>query len=215
MEALRKIRLAATLLAFSLGLALFGGDASTSSSKGAELTAFYDSLPVETKWLSGAKVDWRSGDPLPGDKPGKTHCSAFAAAACERLGVYLLRPPEHPQNGLANAQYDWLLSKGAERGWRRLSSMEEAQKAASDGLLVVAVLKNPEPSKPGHIALVRPGAKRKAELEKDGPDVIQAGGTNYKSTTLKNGFRRHPGAFEAREILFFSHEIEKPPLKGP
>jgi hypothetical protein len=65
MEALRKIRLAATLLAFSLGLALFGGDASTSSSKGAELTAFYDSLPVETKWLSGAKVDWRSGDPLP------------------------------------------------------------------------------------------------------------------------------------------------------
>ena len=27
--------------------------------------------------------------------PGHTHCSAFTAAAAMRLGIYLLRPPEH------------------------------------------------------------------------------------------------------------------------
>ena len=26
-----------------------------------------------------------------------THCSAFVASVCERLGIYVLRPPEHSQ----------------------------------------------------------------------------------------------------------------------
>jgi hypothetical protein len=65
-------------------------------------------------------VDWQTG--LPDGKTehfeGKhTHCSAFVASAAKQLGVYILRPPEHGQILLANAQYDRLAAAGQASGW--------------------------------------------------------------------------------------------------
>src|SRR5882762_4929626 len=128
--------------------------------QGEKLIAYLDSLKVEEYWLSGAIVDWRTG--LPTGQPIKdegkhTHCSQFAAAACERLGVYLLRPPEHGAVLLANAQFDWLPEKGREAGWSAVSDGVAAQDLANRGSVVVAIYKNHDPKKSGHIAIVRPG----------------------------------------------------------
>jgi len=82
---------------------------------GAQLASIIDALDVEHHWPVGKHVSWETGVPdgRPESAVGKhTHCSAFAAAAARRLGIYLLRPPEHPQLLLANAQYDWLASQG-------------------------------------------------------------------------------------------------------
>src|SRR5271170_6379122 len=83
-----------------------------------------DSMGVESKWIAGEHVYWESGLPtgVPETSPGKhTHCSAFVAAAAKKLGVYILRPPEHGQKLLANAQNEWLAGEGSARGWRKLA----------------------------------------------------------------------------------------------
>jgi len=89
---------------------------------GMRLAASLDGMNVETLWQHGYHVDWRTGvaegarETAPGSH---THCSVFAAAVADRLGIYLLRPPEHGQNFLANAQERWLNSPAA-TGWTRL-----------------------------------------------------------------------------------------------
>src|ERR1700733_12148006 len=80
-----------------------------------------DSMGVETKWIAGVHIDWKTGLPdgasekLPGHH---THCSAFVAAVTERLGIYILRPPQHGQVLLANAQNKWLPPRGRAGGRR-------------------------------------------------------------------------------------------------
>jgi len=195
--------------------------------KGQELSKFFDGLQVDKKWLpSVAKIDWQTGElntkkdepatdpkdknqqPAPAiDKKLHTHCSSFVAATCARLGIYILRPPEHSTVLLSNAQYDWLLEKGSEKGWNQVLLPTEAQELSNQGNLVVAVWKNPDMQKPGHIAIVRPCAKNDSQIATEGPDIIQAGIKNYVNTTLKEGFKSHKGAFENSEILFFSNEI--------
>lgn len=177
-----------------------------------QLVKVFESMHVEEHWIAGAIVDWRTGDPTgkPITDDGKhTHCSQFAAALCEHLGVYLLRPPEHSAVLLANAQYDWLPGKGLEAGWLPVANGAAAQDLANRGVLVVAVYKNGDPKKSGHIAIVRPGQKTAAELAEEGPDVIQAGGHNYNRTSLKRGFANHPTAFRNGEITFYSHAVER------
>ena len=52
------------------------------------------------------------------------------------------------------------------------------------------------------------GAGVQADLKSfaaEGPDVIQAGGTNFNSTNLKRGFANHPQAFPNGEIRFYTH----------
>ncbi len=176
------------------------------------LGKFYDSLRVEELWIAGAIVDWRTG--LPTGKEIKddgkhTHCSQFAASACERLGVYLLRPPEHSVVLLANAQYDWLAEKGREQGWVPVATGVEAQDRANRGEVVVAVYKNRDPKKSGHIVLIRPGTRTEEEIVRQGPDIIQAGGTNYRLGNLKKGFGNHRKAFANGEIKFYAHPVVK------
>jgi hypothetical protein len=184
------------------------------SAEGERIVRFLDSMHVEEHWLSGAIVEWRTGEPTgkPITDGGKhTHCSQFAAAACERLGIYILRPPDHSAVRLANAQYDWLPSdEGKAKGWSAVQDGTAAQELANRGTLVVAVYKNHDPEKSGHIAIIRPSAKSDHEIKTEGPQVTQAGGTNMASGTLKHGFGNHPGAFKNREILFFSHAITFP-----
>lgn len=197
-----------------LALLISGTTLSASEIKpsGHELARFFDSLDVERHWLAGTHVNWRTGD-RDSDRHSATHCSAFAASACERLGVYLLRPPDHKQILLANAQYEWLPTEGKKQGWSRVKSPLEAQRLANEGHLVVASYHNGDPAKPGHIALVRPSPKSDRLIETEGPQIIQAGANNYNSTSLKNGFRHHPDAWRDgshHAVRFFSHPATNP-----
>jgi hypothetical protein len=198
------------LLAFTFTRIALGAPIST---EGEELRRFLDSMHVEEHWIAGAIVDWRTGEPTgqPVKDDGRhTHCSQFAAAACERLGVYLLRPPEQRATLLANAQFDWLPTRGREAGWSPVVDGKAAQELANRGTLVVAIYKNHDPKKSGHIALIRPSTKSDAEIAAEGPDVTQAGGSNHNSCSLKEGFRNHPAGFAKGEIRFFSHAATFP-----
>ncbi len=202
------------------------------NAKGQELSKFLDGLQVEKKWLASVEqIDWQTGepktkkdepvkpDPVKDPKPGNgppppvidkklhTHCSSFVAAACEKLGIYLLRPPEKSTVLLSNSQYDWLLEKGSENGWNQVLLPTEAQELANQGSVVVAIWKNPDMQKPGHIVIIRPCEKNESQIASEGPDIIHVGTKNYNCTTLKEGFKNYKGAFDNMEILFFSHDV--------
>jgi hypothetical protein len=168
--------------------------------EGDRLAATLDGMRVESLWLAQEHVNWETGEPDRGGEdegPGHhTHCSAFAAAAAKRLGVYLLRPPAHGQKLLANAQIAWLGGATAQKlGWQRVSNMREAQRLANQGNLVLVAFQNPDKHLPGHIAIVRPSEKSFEALQRDGPQIIQAGIHNHASTVVRIGFLNHPGAW--------------------
>jgi hypothetical protein len=177
------------------------------------LAKVFDSMHVEEHWPAGVIVDWRTGEPTGTavtDEGKHTHCSQFAAATCDRLGIYLLHPPEHRSVLLANAQFDWLPEKGREAGWSAVADGVAAQDLANRGNVVVAIYQNPDPKKSGHIAIVRPGTKTAVQIAAEGPDVVQAGGHNYNCASLKQGFANHPTAFPKNEIRFYAHAVALP-----
>ena len=192
----------------SLGLSSQAGEISSS---GHRLLKALDSMNVEQLWLAKNRVNWKTGESLgasPADGKSHTHCSAFVAAACLRMEVYILRPPEHATTMLANAQYDWLQGEGKSQGWAPVASSLEAQRLANGGSLVVAVYKENRENKHGHIALVRPSTKSNARIESEGPQITQAGMENYLSASLKEGFKHHPSAWKHNEVRFFVHELK-------
>lgn len=184
------------------------------SDKAQHIAAAIDALDVEHRWPAGVHVDWESG--LPDGKRIKlsaehkhTHCSAFVASAAKTLGVYILRPPEHPAKLLANAQYEWLASaEGLASGWRAAADAEAAQQLANSGALVVAVYRNHKMDRPGHIAILRPSLKPATEIARDGPQITQAGAHNYRETNLREGFAGHPAAWGRQEVRFFAHAVD-------
>ncbi|MFT3730450.1 MAG: hypothetical protein QM780_03350 [Hyphomicrobium sp.] len=183
----------------------------TISAAGQKLSQKLDSFHVEDLWPAHLHVNWETG--VPDGKPEHgtgvhTHCSAFVASAAKQLGVYILRPPEHGQVLLANAQSDWLASEGASHGWRHLKDGSEAQNAANQGNLVVASYHNHHDDKPGHIAIVRPSRKSAAAIAEEGPDMIQAGGHNYNVVSAKKGFAGHPAAWRNNEIEYYAHDLQ-------
>lgn len=182
------------------------------SARGHRLQAVLDGTGVETLWLAHELVNWETGQPDKGpdyDGQGKsTHCSAFAAAVAKQLGVYMLRPPEHGQILLANAQAQWFhTEKGIQAGWRAVSGRQKAQILANEGNLVVIVFESPDPRIPGHIVIVRPAARPQRLLDENGPAITQAGQKNYASTSAKVGFLHHPGAWPER-VHYYVHTIE-------
>jgi hypothetical protein len=177
---------------------------------GRKLAQKLDAMDVEHLWLPGRSVNWKTGEPtgkVPSGKGKHTHCSAFAAEACRRLGIYLLRPPEHSQELLANAQYDWLFASGKSEGWFAVKDPYQAQHYANQGYLVVAAYKEHDVKRPGHIAIIRPSTKSAAQIAADGPQVTQAGGHNARSTSLKQGFGNHPDAWGKQKVRYFAHKI--------
>ena len=197
------------LLAIAAGSALASGITPAAQ----QVAATIDRLDVEQNWPAGVHVHWESGKPDGKAETGNgkhTHCSAFVAAAAKRLGIYILRPPEHPQILLANAQYEWLGSQGAQHGWRPIFDGFAAQAAANSGMLVVATYRNHHDDKPGHIAIVRPSEKSREAIRVEGPQVTQAGGTNYRSTSLRQGFAGHPAAWTHAEVRYYAHAIGGP-----
>jgi hypothetical protein len=93
-----------------------------------------------------------------------------------------------------------------------VTSAEEAQRLANGGRLVVAAYEESDPKRSVHIAIVRPGGSRTAaEIEKDGPRIMQADGKNAASTTVRVGFRNHKGAWEkGKGVRFFPLRSELP-----
>jgi hypothetical protein len=179
--------------------------------EGQKLAKVLDQSRVDQLWPAGVHVAWETG--VPDGKPEKTegkhtHCSAFAAATAKKLGVYLLRPPEHGQILLANAQNEWLEGEGSSRGWNAVENGARAQEFANRGFLVVATYHNHKDDKPGHIAIVRPSNKSAREISAEGPQITQAGGTNYISTSLMRGFAGHPAAFAHNEVRYYAHAVD-------
>jgi hypothetical protein len=123
----------------------------------------------------------------------------------KHAGIYILRPPEHPQLLLANAQFDWLAADGSARGWTPLASGVDAQRYANQGWFVVATYRNIHDDKPGHIAIVRPSEKSVAAILREGPQITQAGTVNYRDVPLRVGFAGHPLAWSHRMIRYYAH----------
>ena len=99
-ENLRRCLLAAVLLC---GMPY--ADASDISPAAQRLIQVIDGLDVEHHWPAGEHVAWETGMPDGKAESGlgkHTHCSAFVAAAAKRVGIYVLRPPEHKQSGGSN-----------------------------------------------------------------------------------------------------------------
>jgi hypothetical protein len=212
-SALRRFPLALTLLLATLAGA-FAADATVVSPKGLRLANALDAMGVEGKWIAGAHIDWETGlpDGRPERMPGRhTHCSAFVASAAKSLGVYILRPPEHGQVLLANAQNEWLAGEGAAQGWRPVSGALEAQTLANSGVLVVASYHSRRDEAPGHIAIVRPTAVTPAEIEAVGPTLIQAGTVNSAAIAAKDGFAGHVRAWRDNAIAYFAHDLAGAP----
>jgi len=186
----------------------------TISPRGDSLKAFYLSLNVENLWIAGNHVKWQTGE---ADHPdatsgNHTHCSAFVAAACKRLNMYVLRPPEHKQELLASAQYEWLSGSDAQAdGWKPVSGYEAAQSLANTGMVVIAICKNPDEKKPGHAALVMPDQLTRRQLAEDGPSVIMAGTHNHNKIALKVGFKSHLTEWPEHVVAFF-YNTQTPPL---
>jgi hypothetical protein len=178
---------------------------------GQRLAQVLDGMNVESLWLAHEHVDWKTGQPdrsADYDGPGRsTHCSAFAAAVGLRLGVYMLRPPEHGQILLASAQTQWFGSGAAQQvGWKPVDSMQAAQTLANQGKLVVICYATPNPRRPGHIVIVRPSLKSAAELALEGPQVIQAATENRSSSPAAYSFGAHPGAWPSA-VQIFAHDV--------
>jgi hypothetical protein len=169
------------------------------SAAGLELNKRLDETRVDVLWPAHLHVNWETGEPDREGFQGKdssSHCSAFVGATLMRWGIYILRPPEHPQQLLANAQTWWLGTKAAEQaGWREVTTVEQAQVYANQGKVVVVSFPNPDRTKPGHIAIVRAAEKSAAQLASNGPDVTQAGAQNYLKVSANIAFRHHFGAW--------------------
>jgi hypothetical protein len=188
---------------------------------GRRLAELLSGMNVESLWLAGYPIEWRTGQIIgpPETTPGgHTHCSAFAAAVADRLGIYILRPPEHGQMWLANAQERWL--SGADTGqfsarvagWDRIGYLrdpgasERAVATANDGHLVVASYFQPPTDgrqRSGHIAIVRPSDKPIDRIRENGPDVTQAGGRNWQRVALREGFASHKAGWNEGMIEYF------------
>jgi hypothetical protein len=179
------------------------------SANGAALTAFLDSLQVTNYWIGGSSVNWLTGAPG-GSGANKTigtatHCSAFAAAAAEMLGIYLLRPPDASDVDLANHQADWFVTNTA--SWFPITGMTNAQHQANAGVLVMASYKSSSGS--GHIAILRASNRTDADVNGTGPEECQSGEYNFGDTNVSTGFNQHAGAFP-NGIKYYGHSVSYP-----
>ena len=183
------------------------------SNNGIELKKYYDSFDISNLWIMGQRIDWESGKSLGTSNNKKaTHCSAFVAAALKNKGIYILRPPEHKTKDLANSQFDWLNTKEAiDLGWTKIDGENRyklVQNLANQGYFIVAVFRNKDDKKPGHIALIYPGILSDDELINNGPLLIQAGHINGKGITLRKGFEKHIEDWNTNNIEFYGYKIK-------
>lgn len=176
---------------------------------GKRLAKELDKMDVEKHWLPTKHVNWETGEPLKKEvSPGKTfnHSAEFVAAVCKRLFVYMPPPATACRGNMANAQFDWLEKDGKREGWKPVKNALEGHNQANRGHLVVAVFRGKD-NKPGHIAIIRPSTNSIGDVEKTGPQIIQAGPTNYNNTTLSVAFEHEPSAWKGKKVRFFMHRL--------
>ncbi len=193
--------------------------------KGQALQRFLRSQKVESLWQPHQYINWKTGEQIfPSEQEIEdqhlqnfSHCSAYVAALASRLAVPFLNAETSPQGNmlLANNQNIWLHSEQAvAKGWASTDEIQ-AQRLANQGDFVVASIRNENPHKPGHIAIVVPDDQlTETELEESGPTVTQAGSPSEKvpqgntlATDTVSAFDHHThGTLEG--IEFFEHEID-------
>ncbi len=179
------------------------------TTNGLLLNAYLDSFQVTNFWLDGYSVNWLTGA-TNGNGPNMTigtasHCSAFAPAVAELLGIYLLRPPQESNVDLANAQAQWFVTNAD--GWYPIDSMIDAQHQANTGVLVMGSYYSTSGS--GHIAVLRASTRTDASVYSYGPEECQSGESNYGDTNAVTGFNQHPGAFP-NNIYWYGHTVTAP-----
>jgi len=184
----------------------------TAVAQAAMLSSFMSALQVNNYWQEGYTVNWRTGSTnLPGQNMTDgtaTHCSAYAAAVADLMGVYILRQPAASDINLANNQAIWLATNTV--GWYLVSNMPAAQHLVNTGALVVASYYNPaNPDASGHIAVLRPSNRTDASVNTLGPEESQSGDLNSTDTNCYAGFYTEPGAFP-NSVLFYAHNISYP-----
>ena len=131
--------------------------------QGHQLEQFLDSSDVDHLWRAGWHVDWQTGAvnrEEPGGPEARTHCSAFVAAMADRVHIYVLRPPQHKQELLANAQMRWLRDQGVAAGWQPIASAAAAQSAANRGELVLRRSRTPTRTGPATSPSCIPAGRR-------------------------------------------------------
>ena len=176
---------------------------------GEKLKQFYQGLNVETHWVAGQHINWETGESDDRDDTHnlKNHCAAFVAGTCQKLKIVILRPPEHGQDLLSNAQFDWLsTAAAAAQAWKRIAGDNlygQAQDLANKGFVVVAVIKNTDEKKPGQIAFVNPAVITDKDLTDSGPQLIMAGVKNYSNISLKTGFKGFYSKWPESQIEFY------------
>jgi hypothetical protein len=121
-----------------------------------------------------------------GDGKAETFCNLFAQDVAEALGATL------PRHTRANELARWLAELGPANHWVHVSE-SVAQMHADAGGLAVAVWANPQPAKPGHIAVLVPS------LGEEGTWLAQAGATNFTRGTVSAGFGPFVPAFYAHQ----------------
>lgn len=125
---------------------------------------------------------WKKRD-VTGDGVPETFCNFFTVAFCTAMGVLL------PQLR-ANELFDWFSSDEAKSAGWELATEHAAQAMANEGMVAIAVWKNPEG--PGHIAPLVPA------LTEPGTWIANVGATNFERGLLAWGFG-------SRQPLFFVH----------
>lgn len=121
---------------------------------------------------------------------GETHCNQFVRDVLADMGV-----PFPRSDWYAHQQIDHLGSDaGRVDGWRLCLTSEDAAHQANMGRPVVATYRNPiePPAAHSHIAIVVPA------VGGAGPNVAQAGFSNFSNKPVGRGFGAH------RVIYFFN-----------
>ncbi len=142
---------------------------------------------------------------------GETYCNIYVKDAAKKLGIPLPEYLDWNKDGTpddylnANEMLRWMngsLSRvnaneslGPDVGWRQITQAE-AVRLAKDGNFVVAGWQNPNPSNPGHMALVRP------DSEIGNIQIAQAGGKNFSKGSLADGF----GSDKVSQVIYYIYE---------
>ena len=138
-------------------------------------------------WDSSKRVSFPNG--VPSDDislPLGDHSGVFVASLLEKLGAYILRPPESTQSLLIEAQNKWLHEQSnigynyVYLGSNYISSLS-SQNLANQGYIVIASSQN-------HIAIVYPTNTTDESIQLNGAYVTGIGLQNTISTTCVNAF---------------------------
>ena len=85
----------------------------------------------------------------------------------------------------ANSLHAWLTTWGDRYGWREAADMEEAQEAANEGKLVVAVARRNNPKRSGHVTVVIKEAP--ADLFSSSAPAASVSGNTHLASRKPNG----------------------------